>query len=91
MTGCLIRNSSLERSLTTRVVLSFYCPRLYYALEEERSNDTFSDYKAKSCYFLDYLEESPMSFVAKDVKSGKTLIRDSCVFDFLKMFWMQII
>jgi hypothetical protein len=45
--------------------------------KEERSND----YKAKPCYFLGYLEESPMSFVVKDAKLGTVLIRDSCVFD----------
>ena len=49
--------------------------------KEERSNIAFPDYKAKSCYFLGYLEESPMSFVVKDARSGRVLVRDSCVFD----------
>ncbi len=49
--------------------------------KEERSNTAFPDYKAKSCYFLGYLEESPMSFVVKDTRSGRVLVRDSCVFD----------
>ena len=49
--------------------------------KEERSNIAFPDYKAKSCYFLGYLEESPKSFVVKDTKSGRVLVRDSCVFD----------
>ncbi len=49
--------------------------------KEERSSTAFPDYKAKSCFFLGYLEENPMSFVIKDVKSGRVLFRDSCVFD----------
>jgi hypothetical protein len=59
----------------------FYCPGLYYVHKEERSNTSFPDYKAKSCYFLGYHEESPMSFVVKDTKTGKVLVKDSCVFD----------
>jgi hypothetical protein len=56
----------------------FYCPGLYYLHKEERSNTAFPDYKAKSCYFLGYLEESPVSFVVKDVISGRVLVRDIC-------------
>jgi hypothetical protein len=59
----------------------FYCPGLYYVHKEERLNTAFPDYKAKSFYFLGYLEESPMSFVVKDARSGRVLVRDSCVFD----------
>jgi hypothetical protein len=59
----------------------FYYPGLFYVHKEERSNTAFPDYKAKSCYFLGYLEESPMSFVVKDARSGKVLVRGTCVFD----------
>jgi hypothetical protein len=59
----------------------FYCPGLYYVHKEERSKTAFPDYKAKSCYFLGYLEESPMSLVVKDARKGKVLIKDICVFD----------
>ncbi len=46
----------------------------------------------KSCYFLGYLQESPMSFVVKDAKSGRVLVRDTCVIsiNFPKMFSMEL-
>ena len=59
----------------------FYCPGVYFVHKEERADSAFPDYKAKACYFLGYLEESPMSFLVKDVKTGRVLVRDSCVFD----------
>ncbi len=64
-----------------KLLYPFYCPGLYYVHKEERSNTVFPDFKSKFCYFLDYLEESPMSFAVKDTKSGRVLVGDTFVFD----------